>query len=354
MSRLPTKVQVGIRDSWDNTDAPVQKAIANLKWVVGVRLTVDPEWPLLVSELGPFYPDKTILVVSIAATVEACCTTLTTLCDDETNEEWQDQFLKRANGHVRIFLEASKRREMGLTWSDQQKGLIISFPASAIPSPSYMSSFFTGSLRKVFQENETPNLTNTNTPSLSSSSNVEPTATDDWADVTVDNKTGTAAVIEIPQRPIITSFTQQQQHQQTPTFDVLPDIGILPRPEELLLRPPYHLTIREVNSSFTEVLCSHSPTLQFLSDYLKKWARTNYNLSNRPPLTEIKLYQSAFGLGVVYDRLTITSEARYTPQHVSPTLLLAIVEGVLGYKSVSSETRSWTFRKDAEFKNRGY
>ncbi|KAI0505375.1 hypothetical protein F5B22DRAFT_627987 [Xylaria bambusicola] len=337
MSRLPIKVQVGIRDSWDNQDAPVQKAIRNLKVVVGVRVSVDPEWPLLVSDLGSFYPDKTILVVSVAAAVEACCTALTTLADNEANEQWADKFLERADGHVRVFLETSKSREINIVWSDRQKGLVVSFPKGAIPSPSYMLSFFTGCLRKVFEENA----------KAGTSPSIEPTAADDWADMTVDNKTGTAAVLESLQPPAST------QH-QSPAIEVVPEVDIIPRPEELLLKPPYHLTVRDLNSSCIEVQCSHSPTLQFLSDYLKKWARTNYNLTNRPPLAEIKLHQSAFGLGIVYDRLTVTVESRHTTQQISPTLLLAMVEGVLGYKSMSSEGRFWTFRKDIEFKSSRY
>ncbi|KAI3328660.1 hypothetical protein F4824DRAFT_405785 [Ustulina deusta] len=339
MSRLPTKVQAGIRDSWDNQDAPVQKAIKNLKEVIGVRISVDPEWPLLLTELGSFYPDKAILVRSVAAAVEAFCTALTTLADDEANAEWADTFLDKTGSHIRLFLEASKSRDIDIAWSNQLRGFIISFPKSAIPSQSYMQSFFAGDLLKVFDENE----------ERSTSAKIEPTpaaAADDWADVAVDNRTGNAAVVDIPQRPAIT--------QQPAAFDLIPDVEIIPRPEDLLLRPPYHLIMRNFNSSSTEVQCSHSPTLQFLSEYLKKWARTNYNNTNRPPLAEVKLHQSAFGLGVVYDRLTVTVETRYTAQELSPTILLAVIEGVLGYKGVSNDGPLWTFRRDVEFRSSRY
>ncbi|KAI1347869.1 hypothetical protein F5Y01DRAFT_307187 [Xylaria sp. FL0043] len=333
MSRLPVKAQVGIRNAWDNQDSPAQRAIKKFKEAIGVQISVIPEWPILVTELGPFYPDKEILVLSIAAAVEACVTALTSLADDESNSEWADTLLERTASRVRLLLETSKSRELGIAWSDEQKGLVISLPKSAIPSQSYMLSFFTGSLIKVFDEKEKHSI----------SSKIESTAADDWADVAVDNKTGNAAVIETPQRHATT--------EQSLTFDLIPDVNIIPRPDELLLKPPYYLTVRDFSSSSTEVQCSHSPTLQFLSDYVKKWAKTNYNHTNKPPLAEVELHQSVFGLGIVYDRMTIKAESRYTTQEVSPTIILALVEGVLGYKVISNDGPYWSFRRDVEFRN---
>lgn len=101
----PIKIQVGVRDSWENTDAPVQKAIRALKDVVGIRVTANPEWPLLHTELGAFYPDKALLVPSVAAAVEACCTVLSALADDDANAEWADELLERTESHMRILVE---------------------------------------------------------------------------------------------------------------------------------------------------------------------------------------------------------------------------------------------------------
>jgi hypothetical protein len=65
------------------------------------------------------------------------------------------------------------------------------------------------------------------------------------------------------------------------------------------------------------------------------------------------LQQSAFGLGVLYEGLAVFSEGRFGGVEViSPTTLLALVEGVLGYKPVSVDGTSWTYRRDVEFTNR--
>ncbi|KAI8627620.1 hypothetical protein F5Y19DRAFT_442325 [Xylariaceae sp. FL1651] len=335
MSKLPIKVQVGIRDSWSNKDAPVQKAIENLKELIGVRVVIEPEWHLLLAELDAFYLDKSTLVPSVAAIVVSCCTGISTLADDEANSEWADTLIEKTDGCIRFFLEVSKNRELVISWSGQRKGFILAVPKGPAPSPSYMLSYFKGSLLGCFDEKA----------KSSASLNTAPAAVDDWADVSVDN-TGKAAVIELPQR--------HQVAPVSPEPEFMPDISVLSRPDELLLKPPYHLIVYGIGKTQVEVQCSHSPTLQFLSDYLQKWSRIDHNKTTRPPSAEVKLHQSAFGLGLIYDRLTITSDARYSVQTVSPTIILALIEGVLGYKSVSADGSSWTFRRDIEFKSSRY
>lgn len=80
----------------------MQKAIRSLKEVIGVRVTVQPEWPLLLAELGTFYPDKATLAPSVAAVVETFCAALSTLADDEENSEWADTLLEKTDSHIRI------------------------------------------------------------------------------------------------------------------------------------------------------------------------------------------------------------------------------------------------------------
>ncbi|KAI1169713.1 hypothetical protein F4777DRAFT_192264 [Nemania sp. FL0916] len=343
MSKLPLKIQLTIRDSWESADAPVQKALQNLREILGESVTVNPEWPLLYAELGSFYPDKGTLVPSIAGAVEACCAALGALADDDANAAWADELLERTGGSVRIYVEVSKSRDLSIAWSSRQNaryqtgGLTILLPKSAVPTHSYMYSFFTSHLLTIFS-NTQPGPSDNKPPEV-----------EDWADVAVDDKTGAAGVVEVA----------APQNAKTATGmgvlvddDVIPDIDTLARPDDLLLKPPYHLIMHSLGRTSIEIQCSHSPTLQFLCDYLVKWSRTNHANTTKPPCAEVKLHQSAFGLGVVYDRLSITSEGRYIVQTVSPTLILALVEGVLGYLPVSGDGSgtSWTFRRDVGFR----
>ncbi|KAI1188561.1 hypothetical protein F5B17DRAFT_451571 [Nemania serpens] len=380
----PIKVKLGIRDAWDSADAPAQKAIRSLKAVTGVRVTANPEWPLLYAELAAFYPDAATLVPSVAAAVGACCAALGALADDEANADWADTLLERTSSHIRIFVEVSKSRDTTILWSAQQSGIIISLPKAPVPSQSHLLSFFSGSLLTLFDDDEKQAVgtiagaaTEANT---TPSSPTQTPAQDDWADISLDAKTGTAGIVE-PSHPT-PSPSQSHSHsrpaiQSAPTIDILPTVDTVPRPDDLLQRPPYHLLVHAHGlghgtggRTCVEVQCSHSPTLQFLAEYLRKWARTNHNNTTKstnnnpaspspkkPPFADVTLHQSAFGLGIMYDRLTVSSEGRYSTQAVSPTIVLALVEGVLGYRGVSQQLQdgsSWAFRRDVEFRGGRY
>ncbi len=67
---------------------------------------------------------------------------------------------------------------------------------------------------------------------------------------------------------------------------------------------------------------------------------------------EVLLEQAPWGLGMMYDRLVLTTEnSRYTKQFtLNPCVVLAMVEGVLGYEQVSVHAGQWAYRRDSEFR----
>ncbi|KAI5919418.1 hypothetical protein F4810DRAFT_503404 [Camillea tinctor] len=323
MSKLPLRVQVGLRDFWDSDDAPVQKARASIKKLVGVDVDIESEWHLLLADLDPYYPDKSTFVPSIATCVQAWCESLSNVVNDEANEEWSDLLIERIKGHLRVFLTISTNDQLALSWSNERTGFLLALPRGPISSSIQMEAVFKAALLDCFAEKATQIMADT----------------DDWADVSVD-KTG---------KPNVAGYENTQPSKVSrQEFDTLPHISLLPRPDDLLMNPPYHLVVYS-SQSLVEVYCSHSPTLQLLSEYLEKWCRVDSQKVNRPPSVEIKLHQSAFGLGPIFDRLTFWSRNKDLVS-VSPMIVLSLVEGVLGYKNVSVENTSWVFRRDVGFK----
>ncbi|KAG5978709.1 hypothetical protein E4U55_006038 [Claviceps digitariae] len=127
----------------------------------------------------------------------------------------------------------------------------------------------------------------------------------------------------------------------------LPDVHLLPRPDELLLQPPYHLHIS--HSSSIQIQCSHGPSLAFLDEYFRKWCRTNSRRTDRPPIVQVTLTQSPFGLGPLHDILTLeypTGPGRGTTSVLSVPIVLHLVESVLGYELVYCDARNWQYRRD--------
>jgi hypothetical protein len=66
-----------------------------------------------------------------------------------------------------------------------------------------------------------------------------------------------------------------------PVNDRLPAVGMIDRPEDFTLRPPYFLFVRSMGDRKLVVQGSHQPSLELLADYLKKWAKTNRQLHNQ-------------------------------------------------------------------------
>jgi hypothetical protein len=184
-------------------------------------------------------------------------------------------------------VKVSNHEISATSWSKERIGFIIALPKGPILPTLVMESQFKGDLLECFNERST------STASLPDHT----ISSDDWADVSVDTGGTPAVSITRQPRPVL---EEQEVH-------AVPRIDILPRPDELLQKPPYHLTVSAGGTlvglnrvaggrqTFVEVQCSHSPSLQFLADYLKKWCRVNHHDSR-----QVKLFLPPF----LYGRLT--------------------------------------------------
>ncbi|KAI2779371.1 hypothetical protein F4815DRAFT_446406 [Daldinia loculata] len=312
-SKLPLKVRVGIRDHWDNVDAPLQATRSALKETLGIDVILEINWDIVFSHLSADYPDKSTFVPSIAAGVQAFLDGLREILDADLNPEWTDTLLENANGCLRLLIGVSKKEEPTVLWSTKSVGFQVNLPKGTMPSAIQMQSSFKIQLVDCFDDLQ---------PSF-----------DDWADISTE---------ATRERPAIAD-----EHQ---SFDILPNISLLPCPDDLLLKPPYHLTVYGGGKTTVEVQCSHSPTLELLAEYLKKWCKVNHQDTRHPPAVEVELHQSSFGFGLTYDRLTMSVQNRNSHFLVSPMIVLPFVESVLGYKSISVDGSSWIFRRDIELR----
>ena len=168
-------------------------------------------------------------------------------------------------------------------------------------------------------------------------------ASDDWADVQVDTKTGHAQAVDAPTKRGAAAAPAE------PTF--LPPVDALARPEDLLSQPPYHALVQWRGSEL-EVHCSHAGALQLLRDYLDRWARQNFRDVRHPPSIEVVLEESPIGLGLLFNRLVIRPQSRNmaASQTLSPVVILPFIEGVLGFTMVSSEAGLWHYRREGELR----
>ncbi|KAL8345353.1 hypothetical protein RB601_005407 [Gaeumannomyces tritici] len=349
MAPVPLKVQVGIRDHWNNKDAPVQVALKELQGLLGLQVEIEPEWPLILAELDSFYIDKGNFAAAVAGAVETWAKALTELLDDEKNEQWTEKLLEKLKeswSRLRAFVDVSKDTSASTEFSHERGGFVITLPRRTLNQPYELFPLYKGEIHASFDEGRKKK-------SVKLPSHSAPAAGDDWADVEVDEATGKLEVVEkaTPAAMVSAAVSGGAPPPGLPKPEFMPNADTLPRPDELLLRPPYHLIVHAKGLTEVEVQCSHSPSLSFIADYLKRWSRANHNMTNKPPSVTVKLQQAAFGLGAMYDCLWLVADKCYGPQQtVSPTIILALVEGVLGYDKISGDGGSWTYRRDIPFK----
>ena len=168
--------------------------------------------------------------------------------------------------------KVSGSEEPAITWSKGRRGFLLGLPKGDMPPLTEMESLFKGKILECFEGSAPP------TPLAQ-----RPAPSDDWADLGVDIATVKPTIADEPTKP-----SSQGDRRQV---DRLPSVEILARPDELLLKPPHHLTVTNMDSLGIEIQCSHSPTLRLLADYLKKWCRTNHQDSRNvslpgPPFLE--------------------------------------------------------------------
>lgn len=96
-------------------------------------------------------------------------------------------------------------------------------------------------------------------------------AGDDWADVGADVGRADAISTPLPTR----GASKTSSH-----VSVIPDIKDIPRPDILLSQQPYHIIVTMSGKS-VQIQSSHSPTLNFLANYLRKWCRTDVSSTAR-------------------------------------------------------------------------
>ncbi|KAK0748393.1 hypothetical protein B0T21DRAFT_380235 [Apiosordaria backusii] len=313
----PLKAQIGIRDHWEKEDGALQTTIKKLEELLGHEVDAEPEWHLLIEELDTFYPDKGNLVAIVAECVRVWAKSMIELLDDFEHEAWGEQLLEKVPSRLRLFVAVADSDKAATSWSEQRRGFVVSLPKKQVFQPTELFPIFRGNLLACFDAD----TKKTDLP-------IRDAQADDWAEVEVNVESSK------PQSKV----------------EFLPNAASLPRPDQLFLRPPYYLTMT-ASSKRIELHCSHSPTLQFLSDYLQRWCRVNRHDTTNPPAVQITLHQSAFGLGEMFNSLVLSTEhTRYTNEfQVTAPMVAALIEGVLGYELLPTQG-GWSFRRDIEFK----
>ncbi|KAJ3493455.1 hypothetical protein NLG97_g4720 [Lecanicillium saksenae] len=322
---LPLKARVTVRDQWEAESSDAQKALRSIQETVGWSVRCNPDFAVLWEGLQGVYEDAGEFVKVVAALIRIWCQELDSLLSDSANEDWAEKFLEKIgeNGTqvIILLIDVGKPGVATTAWSASAASFTLALPST----------------RVTFAPDHAPELR----AQIYSAFEAEETAAppEDWADLG-DTKPAVAA-------PVAAQLAVPVAAKGAAFMPTLNDV---PRPDLLQLQPPYRLIVHD-RGSHIEVHCSHSPSLELLAGYLEKWCRAIPGRSDRPPYATVSLNKSIFGLGVIYDALTVSLYDHRDPTLVPPVLVLNLVENVLGYKLVQEYAQSWRFVREEMLKS---
>lgn len=258
----------------------MQRSITALSGILGIPVQIEPEWPILWVELQNVFPDPGTFVPSVASVVSSWCTSLAALAEDDSNEAWTEALLEHtgtirltASIEVRDLTNPSTRSKVFLQigggrpstrWIESRKRFAICLTKSHETRSANNTAGFHDDFRSIFKPplSELP-LRSTG---LAAIGNEEPSTEID--------------TLDFDSASILTPTTTDLFHARSTLPDALPDVNTIERPEDLMLKPPYHMIIHPSSTKNMSLECSHQPSLELLAEYLKRWSKRNYNNVN--------------------------------------------------------------------------
>ncbi|KAE9376474.1 hypothetical protein N431DRAFT_542103 [Stipitochalara longipes BDJ] len=339
---LPTRIRQNVRDHITSPTSPLVLKTTALTKNLGYPITLDPEWAMLWKTLQVSYPDNSTFVPSVATVVITWCDAFTTWLEDEENEEPVEKLLDalKSKNRLEIVIEISMTSNRPVTaWRANKSIFVIALPKGKIPYESTVLAGFASDLLTLFTAS--PMMVAAGSHDGAGPSKQAAEEVDDWADLDLGSPES---------HTVVPSRHKQESAKMDSLPDVIPELARIPRPEELTRKPPYWILVRQEGRQRVVIQGSHAPSLACLDEYLKRWCRGEVGRSDRPPVVEIKLQESAFGLGLLHD--TITMDA-IRGRDVTAMLVLVFVESVLGYTPVQSSGSAgsvWEFKRTKQFR----
>ncbi|KAG6854501.1 hypothetical protein C0991_006103 [Blastosporella zonata] len=339
LSGRPLKIRVDIRDLWDSSKSEVQASITSLQETLGLRIEPVISWTTLWNELKDRYPDKTTFIPSIVRIVNTWYSRLLWRLDSDNFPAWTEELLDALSDSRKelvIELSSPPHNRPRTYWNPKIGSFFLSVPKTEPPLHSKVAAAFDQDFDNLLTQGSTSGP-----------------ADEGWDVLAADtSRSAPHGDTPEPRRSVTTHSVSNASHapDERPKVDRLPGLGELSRPNELFARTaPYILTLDLGNPLV--VRCSHEATLDLLSAYLTRWGKVNTGDSMRRNVFKIELVESAFCSGL-NDTLTIEPHINFRNNgfQINPTLILAFIEGVLGYKLVHTNGHNWVYRSDTILK----
>jgi hypothetical protein len=313
MDKLPLKIRVDIRDIYEPESSSVHKAVEVLNSTLGKKIAPEVEWVALWAQSQDEMTDKAAFVPSVISQILTWYDRLTVRLDNDQEGEWTDGFLeilKNSKGQIRLYVQPAPEKTTRPTtvWASSSNIFML-----YLPKISKTQAVSTSQLFQALDDDFHKVVSGTGSDQISD-------AIDGWADVETGREVSSKPA---PQKPL-----------------VLPSLDSLPHPSRLLngVASPF-LVVNLGGSDGIVIRSTNQPAMELLKDYLLKWAKKDAGDKK----IKIELRDSDFCFGMI-DSLYIGPSNKMRPFEINPTLVLAFVEEILGYKLVDATSSRFMYR----------
>ncbi|KAL6836002.1 hypothetical protein J3E69DRAFT_361343 [Trichoderma sp. SZMC 28015] len=271
-----------IVDRYWREDSSVRILMKDVKGATDRAMICPRGWEVDYPQLDKLYGNTQHTIQAVTEAIGAWCKAIIGLVRDEENWKWKNEMIRKVDkavGEIRLWVKIYQAETPSVAWSEEDLGFVLSIPEANVIDLSSLVRQFKDQLLSAFGKDELYHI---------------------------------------------------------------PKVQYVKAPSELLLRPPYYLSI-QANPTYIIVESSHSPSLKFLAEYLRKHKFS----MEEPPVIDIELDQNPFTpeRSAIYDILTLEANiSSGSPvNRISPLILVRLVENELGYEMDNHNQNSWYF-----------
>ncbi|KAK3948870.1 hypothetical protein QBC32DRAFT_327441 [Pseudoneurospora amorphoporcata] len=346
----PPSIARDISTQFLDENSYFRRELAELSRTLGHEVIFEADWQRLVNQYGEQH--NPTIVVALVAILIVWNEVLRSILGRAEMDGWVGELLDRvveAGGKLRVVLDVWEYVKFGTSWSQERNGFLVHLPKHFL----FVKRAFLKA-RGVAEEFKT----------------VEPgkgaeTATElEWElglwqlrvrdENTSEERSSAAAVVTgtttASSKTATTTTTTSPSTDRTPT--PFPTVDSLPSLVELCSRPPYHLTITQETHGWICISGSHGPSIKLIDQYISRWTPDVVMNSEDTPPTDVPVALD----GILYDvmsTLTIQQSVQVPgstrPLSMVVPMVLAIVQGTLGYEIVWQGSGEYRLRRDVPF-----
>lgn len=288
------------------------------------------------------------------------------ILDRAEMDDWLIKLLTRlveAGGKLRVMLDVWEDVKLGTSWSEERGGFFVHLPKHFLfvrrawnKGEDVLSEEFKKSLLSCFQATEKGKEDSKPEPGKGAGTATE--LESGLEQLSVRDETGAAEAASAaacktkPTTANSKTTTTSSASSTQPKPTTFPTVASLPSLAEICSKPPYHITIQDSSNSnpgWISILGSHGASLKLIDQYISKWTPDVVMESeDKPPHVTIDRVVNG-AVSTLMVRKMVQGAGAKRRQSVTVPVVLAIVEGTLGYEVVWQGSGEYRLRRDAPF-----